>query len=158
MGCDGPEAQRNKREPHGGGRERARQARLGDAQDGLIGRRRNPPGWAGKETSFLIDKLPALNHNNTTFEHRGNVMQNAATRQGEKFIEIIRDIERLSASQQKFIQDMLSRRTKVHKTSGKTILRKSFGLWADRTDISDSQNYVNNLRKGWQARVERIKG
>jgi hypothetical protein len=62
-------------------------------------------------------------------------MQNATTFQGEKFIEIIKDIERLSSSQQKFIQDMLSRRTKVHKTSGKTILRKSFRLWADRNDI-----------------------
>ncbi|MFA6411786.1 MAG: hypothetical protein WCW53_03750 [Syntrophales bacterium] len=84
-------------------------------------------------------------------------MQNAATLQGEKFIEIIKNIERLTSSQQKFIQDMLSQRTKVHKTSGKKILRKSFGLWADRNDITDSQDYVNNLRKGWQARVERIK-
>jgi len=113
-------------------------------------------GW-GMKISFLIDKLPALNHNNATFEHRGNVMQNAATLQGEKFIEIIKNIERLSSSQQKFIQDMLSQRTKVHKTSGKKILRKSFGLWADRSDIADSQEYVNTLRKGWQARVERIK-
>ena len=84
-------------------------------------------------------------------------MQNAATFQGEKFIEIIKGIERLSSSQRKFIQDMLSRRAKVHKTSGKSILRKSFGLWADRNDISNSQDYVNNLRKEWQARVERIK-
>ncbi len=84
-------------------------------------------------------------------------MQNAATLQGEKFIEIIKNIERLTYSQQKFIQDMLSQRTKVHKTSGKKILRKSFGLWADRSDITDSQEYVNALRKGWQARVERIK-
>ncbi len=84
-------------------------------------------------------------------------MQNAATLQGEKFIEIIKNIERLTSSQQKFIQDMLSQRTKVHKASGKKILRKSFGLWADRSDITDSQQYVSTLRKGWQARVERIK-
>ncbi|MCX5855533.1 MAG: hypothetical protein NTZ24_13365 [Deltaproteobacteria bacterium] len=84
-------------------------------------------------------------------------MQNAATLQGEKFIEIIKDIERLTSSQQKFIQDMLSQRKKVHKTSGKRILRRSFGLWADRGDIVSSQDYVNNLRKGWQARFERIK-
>jgi len=84
-------------------------------------------------------------------------MQNAATLQGEEFIEIIKNIERLTSSQQKFIQNMLSQRTKVHKTSGKKILRKSFGLWADRNDITDSQDYVNNLRKGWQARVEGIK-
>jgi len=80
-------------------------------------------------------------------------MQNAATLQGEKFIEIIKNIERLTSSQQKFIQDILSQRTKVHKTSGKKILRKSFGLWADRSDITDSQEYVNTLRKGSRARV-----
>lgn len=84
-------------------------------------------------------------------------MQNTGAFQGEKFIEIIKVIERLSSSQQKFIQDMLSRRTKVHKTAGRSILRKSFGLWADRNDISSSQDYVSNLRKAWQSRVERIK-
>ena len=84
-------------------------------------------------------------------------MQNAATLQGEKFIEIIKNIERLTSSQQKFIQDMLSQRTKVHKASGKKTLRKSFGLWADRSDITDSQKYIDTLRKGWQARVDRIK-
>ncbi len=84
-------------------------------------------------------------------------MQNSATLQGEKFIEIIKNIELLTSSQQKFIQDVLSQRTKIHKTSGKKILRESFGLWADRSDITDSREYVNTLRKGWQARVEGIK-
>jgi len=84
-------------------------------------------------------------------------MKNIVVLQGDKFVQIIRDIELLTSSQKKFIQDMLSQRTKVHKTSGKKILRKSFGLWADRSDIADSQEYVNTLRKGWQARVERIK-
>lgn len=84
-------------------------------------------------------------------------MQNTDAFQGEKFIEIIKGIERLSSSQQKFIQDMLSRRMKVRKTSGRSILRKSFGLWADRNDISSSKDYVSNLRKAWQSRVERIK-
>jgi len=84
-------------------------------------------------------------------------MKNIVVLQGDKFVQIIRDIELLTSSQKKFIQDMLLQRTKVHKTSGKKILRKSFGLWADRSDIADSQEYVNTLRKGWQARVERIK-
>jgi hypothetical protein len=84
-------------------------------------------------------------------------MQNTAALQGEKLIEIIRDIERLTSSQQKFIQDMPSLRKKVHKTSGKRVLRRSFGLWADRKDIVRGQDYVNSLRKGWQARIERIK-
>ena len=83
-------------------------------------------------------------------------MKNIVVLQGDKFVQIIRDIERLTSSQQKFIQDMLSQRTKVHKTSGKKILRKSFGLWADRSDITHSQEYVNTLRKEWQARVERV--
>ena len=63
---------------------------------------------------------------------------------------------KLRKFQKKFIQDMLLQRTKVHKTSGKKILRKSFGLWADRSDITHSQEYVNTLRKEWQARVERV--
>jgi len=84
-------------------------------------------------------------------------MKNIVVLQGDKFVQIIRDIELLTSSQKKFIQDMLLQRTKVHKTSGKKILRKSFGLWADRSDITHSQEYVNTLRKGWQARVERIK-
>ena len=83
-------------------------------------------------------------------------MKNIVVLQGDKFVQIIRDIELLTSSQKKFIQDMLSQRTKVHKTSGKKILRKSFGLWADRSDITHSQEYVNTLRKEWQARVERV--
>ncbi len=83
-------------------------------------------------------------------------MKNIVVLQGDKFVQIIRDIELLTSSQKKFIQDMLLQRTKVHKTSGKKILRKSFGLWADRSDITHSQEYVNTLRKEWQARVERV--
>ena len=83
-------------------------------------------------------------------------MKNIVVLQGDKFVQIIRDIELLTSSQKKFIQDMLLQRTKVHKTSGKKILRKSFGLWADRSDITHSQEYVNSLRKEWQARVERV--
>jgi hypothetical protein len=42
---------------------------------------------ASYENPFLIDKLPALNQNKSTFEHGGNVMQNADTLHGEKFIQ-----------------------------------------------------------------------
>jgi len=91
-------------------------------------------------------------------DHWSKTMQNAATSQGEKFVEIIRGIEQLSSSQQKFIQDMLSRRTKIQRRTGESVLRKSFGLWAGRSDISDSRQSVKDLRKAWQARVERVKG
>ena len=84
-------------------------------------------------------------------------MQTTPTLHGEKFLEIIKDIEHLSFSQQKVIQDMLSQRKKFHKAPSKSILRKSFGLWADRDDMSDGRDYITKLRKDWQSRIERIK-
>jgi len=81
-------------------------------------------------------------------------MQNTNVTRGEKFIEVIREIESLTSSQQKFIHEMLSHRRKVRIISRKRTLRKSFGLWADREDIKSSQDYVNQLRKRWEIRFE----
>ena len=75
-------------------------------------------------------------------------MQNSVTLQGDKFIKIVKEIERLTSSQQKFIHNMMSQQRQINKSAGEQILRKSFGLWADRSDLADSQEFVNNLRNG----------
>ena len=83
-------------------------------------------------------------------------MRNTETIQGEKFTEVIRKIEGMTSSQQRFIQEMLSQRKKVPKSSRRKILTKSFGLWAGREDIGSSMDYVDTLRKGWESRLKRI--
>ena len=85
-------------------------------------------------------------------------MQKAEAIQGEKFLDVLKKIEDLSSSQQRFIQDILSRRKKSPQLSKKRILKKSFGLWADREDMKSSTDYVTQLRSEWESRLERIKG
>lgn len=85
-------------------------------------------------------------------------MQSAELIQGEKFIDILKKIEGLTSSQQRFIQEMLSQRKKVTTLPKKRILKKSFGLWADRGDIKSSTEYVDQLRSEWESRLKRIRG
>lgn len=73
------------------------------------------------------------------------------------FAEVLDKIKSLSASQQKFIQTMIVRREVSVPASKKKLLKKSFGIWAERTDIEDSAEYVSTLRKGWGDRLERFK-
>jgi len=74
------------------------------------------------------------------------------------FADVIEKIQMLTASQQRFLQEMLSSREKVSLTSKTKLLKKSFGAWADREDIKGSIEYVDEIRKGWESRLERIKG
>jgi hypothetical protein len=76
------------------------------------------------------------------------------TIQGENFLDVIKKIEGMSSSQKRFIQEMLSQRKQVGAVLKKRILKKSFGLWADRGDIKSSTAYVNQLRGEWQSRLE----
>ncbi|PIP06159.1 MAG: hypothetical protein CO171_06125 [Syntrophobacterales bacterium CG_4_9_14_3_um_filter_49_8] len=85
-------------------------------------------------------------------------MQTAELIQGEKFVDILKKIESLTSSQQRFIQEMLSQRKKVSTLPKKRILKKSFGLWADRGDIKSSTEYVDQLRSEWESRLKRIRG
>lgn len=73
------------------------------------------------------------------------------------FADVIEKIHMLTASQQRFLQEMLSSREKVSLTSKTKLLKKSFGAWADREDIKGSIEYVDEIRKGWESRLERIK-
>lgn len=73
------------------------------------------------------------------------------------FAEVLEKIKLLSASQQKFIQAMIVRHEESAPISKKKLLKKSFGVWSERTDIGDSAEYVSTLRKGWDVRLERLK-
>ncbi|MBU1262605.1 hypothetical protein KKG61_04005 [bacterium] len=75
----------------------------------------------------------------------------------EIFADVIEKIQMLTLSQQKFLQEMMANSEKISTISRKKLLKKSFGIWADRKDIKDSIEYVNNIRKDWGSRLERIK-
>ncbi len=72
------------------------------------------------------------------------------------FTDIIQKINSLTLSQQKLIQELLSRE-KVINISKKNLLKKSFGIWKDRKDITDTEKYVEQIRTGWGSRLERLK-
>lgn len=73
------------------------------------------------------------------------------------FADVIKKIQFLTISQQKFIQELLFKSEKVVTVSKKNILKKSFGVWSDRKDIKDSTEYVNETREGWNTHFARIK-
>lgn len=86
------------------------------------------------------------------------IMGHARAMEKGIFADVIEKIEMLTVSQQKFLQEMLASREKVSTVSRKKLLKKSFGVWADRKDIKGSIEYVDNIREGWGSRLERIKG
>lgn len=85
-------------------------------------------------------------------------MRHARAMEKGIFADVIEKIEMLTVSQQKFLQEMLASREKVSTVSRKKLLKKSFGVWADRKDIKGSIEYVDDIREGWGSRLERIKG
>ena len=85
-------------------------------------------------------------------------MGHARTMEKDIFADVIEKIQSLTESQQRFLQEMLAGREKVSAVSKKKHLKKSFGIWADRKDIKDSIEYVDDMRKGWESRLEKIKG
>lgn len=74
------------------------------------------------------------------------------------FADVLNKIRTLSVSQQRFIHEMLAGSGARPAASQKKMLKKSFGIWADRVDIKDSIGYVDELRKNWDKRGERIDG
>ena len=75
------------------------------------------------------------------------------------FTEVIKKIQLLTISQQKFLYEILVGHEKVSTAvSKKKLLKKSFGVWADRKDIKNSVECVNEIRENWESRLERIKG
>jgi RNA processing factor Prp31 len=85
-------------------------------------------------------------------------MQHQHQKQSEpdNFAAVIKKIQSLTASQQKFIQEMLQQGKKAKHISTMKALQKSFGVWADRKDMKDSIAYVEAIRKSWASRVKRV--
>jgi hypothetical protein len=83
-------------------------------------------------------------------------MQNTKQRAENILTDIIEKIQLLTASQQRFLQEMLSRHEKISFVTKRSLLRKSFGIWAERKDIKDSIEYVDEMRRGWEERSQRI--
>lgn len=85
-------------------------------------------------------------------------MQDARHIQEDIFADVLKKIQSLTVSQQKFVMEVMSRPGKATVASQKRLLKKSFGIWAGRKDIKDSVEYVDEIRKGWETRLSRIKG
>jgi len=85
-------------------------------------------------------------------------MGHTRTMEKDIFADVIEKIQSLTESQQRFLQEMLAGHEKVTAVSKKKLLRKSFGVWANRKDIKNSIEYVDDIRKGWESRLGRIKG
>jgi RNA processing factor Prp31 len=86
-------------------------------------------------------------------------MQQQHQKQAEhdNFADVIKNIQSLTTSQRKFIQEMLQQGKRAKQISVMRTLQKSFGVWANRKDIKDSIGYVDTIRKSWELRVKRLK-
>lgn len=82
-------------------------------------------------------------------------MQRAKHADEDVFTDVIVKIRLLTASQQRFIQEMLFRQEETPLLSKTKLLKKSFGAWAGRKDIRNSIEYVDKIREGWGARLAR---
>lgn len=70
------------------------------------------------------------------------------------FSGILSVVHKLTPSQRHFLSGLLIE--PLHsskKTTTKNALKKCYGIWADRSDISDSVEYVNDLRATWNTRL-----
>lgn len=85
-------------------------------------------------------------------------MSDLAQSENDVFAEVLQKISVLSASQRRFIHELLAGASSPRAAGQKKMLKKSFGVWADRTDIVDSLSYVNELRAGWDRRTKGIAG
>jgi len=73
------------------------------------------------------------------------------------FTDVLDKIRLLTVSQRKFLHEMIAQEGKTTPVSSAKLLKKSYGIWADRKDIEDSSAYVAAIRRGWNARLERPK-
>jgi hypothetical protein len=69
-------------------------------------------------------------------------VQNTKQREEDIFADVLEKIQTLTASQQKFLQEILSRHEKISALPKKSLLKKSFGIWAGRKDIKGSIEYI----------------
>ena len=67
---------------------------------------------------------------------------------------IMSAIQKMTPSQRHFLTSLLIEPHHTAKQSAvKNALKKCYGIWADRGDIPDSVEYVNDLRTSWNTHV-----
>jgi hypothetical protein len=72
----------------------------------------------------------------------------------DDFSGIISAIQKLTPSQRHLLTNILIEPHHIAKKSTvNNALKKCYGIWADRSDISDSVEYVNDLRASWNTRL-----
>ena len=70
------------------------------------------------------------------------------------FSDIMSAIQKLTPSQRHLLSNFLIEPLPATKKStAKNALKKCYGIWADRSDVSDSIEYVNDLRESWNTRL-----
>lgn len=84
-------------------------------------------------------------------------MHTVKSHESDIFIDVIEKLRLLSSSQKRFIKEMILQPEKTIAASQKKLLKKSFGVWADRKDISNSIEYVDHIRAGWGTRIGKAK-
>ena len=72
----------------------------------------------------------------------------------DDFSGIMSAIQKLTASQRHLLSSILIEPLQTAKRStAKNTLKKCYGIWSDRKDISESVEYVNDLRSSWNTRL-----
>ena len=67
------------------------------------------------------------------------------------FSDIMSAEQKLTPSQRHFLSSFLIEPLhSAKKSAAKNTLKKCYGIWADRSDITDSVEYVNDLRASWK--------
>jgi hypothetical protein len=77
------------------------------------------------QTAFLIDIKRPLNHNRMNRTVEEFIMQRTEAIGGEKFLDVIKKIEGMTSSQQRFIQEMLSQRKQAPALPNKRIQKRA---------------------------------
>lgn len=70
------------------------------------------------------------------------------------FSVIMSAVQKLTPSQRHLLSNFLIEPLpSAKKSTAKNALKKCYGIWADRSDVSDSVEYVNDLRESWNTRL-----
>ena len=69
------------------------------------------------------------------------------------FSGVMSAIQKMTPSQRHLLSNILIEPLhSAKRSSAKNALKKCYGIWADRSDIADSVEYVNDLRASWNTR------
>ncbi|MDE3088184.1 MAG: antitoxin family protein [Chloroflexota bacterium] len=62
----------------------------------------------------------------------------------------------LAPRKARVVTPSLDRRNAAQDELVKQRIRDSFGMWADRDDIGDAVEWINEIRAGWEERLKEI--